>query len=59
MLEKWGVLGASRTDGEPAVEHGFMVAAQSDRGVPIPGRSWGEFLTPVRSDRVDPGSSAA
>jgi hypothetical protein len=40
-LETWGVLGASRTDGEPAVGHGFMVAGQSDRDVPIPGRSWG------------------
>jgi len=36
-LETWGVLGASRTGGEPAVGHGFMVAGQSDRDVPIPG----------------------
>ena len=37
VLETWGVLGASRTDGEPAVGHGFMVAGQSDRDVPIKG----------------------
>jgi hypothetical protein len=40
-LETWGVLGATGTDGEPAVGHGFMVADQSDRDVLTPGRSWG------------------
>jgi hypothetical protein len=39
VLETWGVLGASRTDGESAVGHSFMVAGHSDRDVPIPGNS--------------------
>jgi [ribosomal protein S5]-alanine N-acetyltransferase len=34
VLEMWGVLEASRTDGDAVVRHGFMVAGQSDRYVP-------------------------
>ena len=49
VLETRGVLGASRTDGDPAVGHGFMVTGQSDRDVPIPRALLGYPNTPDRS----------